>query len=131
MCVHGPCSRGRECAVPQAIKRYLLQVMMWEVFMSRQPFLQTLSGVEKDPNFPSFPTVCPFNYAVLSMACMAQNPEDRPSMNQIFEVLTSLEVDLATGTFFDWTGSQRVRHIYLPDACQALCPTNCSDCSGN
>lgn len=82
---------------------------MWEVFMSRAPFLETASGVQPDPSFPGFPAVCPFNYAVLSMACMAASPDDRPPVNQVYEVLTSLEVELAAGIYFDWTGVQRVR----------------------
>lgn len=77
--------------------------------MSRLPFKHTDLGVQQDPSFPGFPAVCPFNYAVLSMACMAANPEDRPPIYQAYEVLTSLEVELAAGTFFDWTGMQRVR----------------------
>lgn len=82
---------------------------MWEVFMSRPPVSMTDSGLRQDPSFPGFPAVCPFNYAVLSTACMASNPDDRPPIYQAYEVLTSLEVELAAGTFFDWTGTQRVQ----------------------
>lgn len=96
----------------------LLQVIMWQVFMSRTPFIENAPGVQQDPSFPGFPAVCPFNYAVLAMACMAANPEDRPPVYQAYEVLTSLEVDLAAGTYFDWTGTQRVRPRLL--SCPAM-----------
>eukprot|EP00892_Ulva_mutabilis_P000662 jgi/Ulvmu1/10597/UM065_0051.1 len=91
----------------QASDSYAFGVIMWEVFMSRAPCLETAAGMQQDPSFPGFPAVCPFNYAVLSMACMAANPEDRPPVHQAYEVLTSLEVELAAGIYFDWTGAQR------------------------
>ena len=59
----------------------------------------------------TFPDSCPFNYAVLALACMSQNPEDRPPMFQIQEVLRSVDVEVGSGRhYMDWTGSHRVRY---------------------
>lgn len=104
-------------------------VVMWEIFMGCPPYITGPAGLEQHPDFPSFPSHCPFNYAVLALACMAPSPEDRPPFFQIFEVLTSLDVELANGDYRDWAGQMRVRlcvashtATHLQDMCRAGTP---------
>lgn len=84
-------------------------VILWEVFLGQPPFVLTDSGAAPHPQFPTFPSHCPFNYAVLALACMAPVPADRPPFFQVVEVLTSLDVELSGATYVDWSGTQRVR----------------------
>ena len=65
---------------------------------------------EQHPDFPNLPDYCPFTYAVLALACMAPVPGDRPPFFQVFEVLSSLDAELASGSYVDWAGQTRVRH---------------------
>lgn len=51
------------------------------------------------PDFPDLPDVCPFNYAVLALACMAPTPEDRPPF---FQVRYTPELHCVA----DWTAVQ-------------------------
>lgn len=91
-------------------RRGEVQVIMWEVYVSTGAAMATRGDlVGAEPDERPFPTSCPFNYAVLALACMANNPDDRPPMYQIYEVLTSLDVELTTGFYIDWSGTQRVR----------------------
>jgi serine/threonine protein kinase len=87
-------------------------VILWEVFMGQPPYVISQDGAAvQHPDFPTFPSHCPFNYAVLALACMAPVPADRPPFFQVFEVLTSLDVELSNGLYVDWAGKTRVRPV--------------------
>ena len=85
-------------------------VILWEVFTGELPYVTQDRRAEQHPDFPNLPDYCPFNYAVLALACMAPVPGDRPPFFQVFEVLSSLDAELASGSYVDWAGQTRVRH---------------------
>ena len=82
---------------------------MWELFVP-DAAARCMHGVATaEIAAPTFPNSCPFNYAVLALACMSKNPDDRPPLFQIQDVLQALNVEVTTGqSYLDWTGSQRV-----------------------
>lgn len=83
---------------------------MWELFVPNAASFCGRHGASAELAAPTFPNSCPFNYAVLSLACMAKNPDDRPPMFHVQEVLKSLDAEVTTNqSYLDWTGSQRVR----------------------
>jgi hypothetical protein len=82
--------------------------------MGHTPYIKAANGLEQHPEFATFPSHCPFSYAVLSLACMAPTPTDRPPFFQIFEVLSSLRVELGSGRYRDWAGQERVRFWVSP-----------------
>jgi Protein tyrosine and serine/threonine kinase len=66
-------------------------VILWELFMGQPPCLETPSGhLSHHTSFPTFPDFCPFNYAVLALACMAPEPRERPPMYQVRNCILTL-----------------------------------------
>jgi hypothetical protein len=90
--------------------------MMWELLVPNAAAYCGQGMATTEIAAPTFPHSCPFNYAVLSLACMANNPDDRPPMLQVQEVLQALDAEVTRGlTYLDCTGSQRVcppRHAH-------------------
>ena len=83
---------------------------MWELLVPDAAAHCMHSGATAETAAPTFSDSCPFNYAVLALACMSKNPDDRPPLFQIQEVLQALNVEVTTGqSYLDWTGAQRVR----------------------
>jgi hypothetical protein len=101
-------------------------VIMWEVYVASLSSISHGELVGGEPDGRPFPTSCPFNYAVLALACMASNPDDRPPMYQIYEVLTSLDVELTTGFYIDWSGTQRVCAACMHHSANLSC-TGCQE----
>lgn len=115
---------AKQSGVPSAAADiFAFGALLWEAFSSRRPFIMRPDGAYvPHPDFPSFPDVAPFNYAVLALACMAPVPAERPPAFQVFEVLSALEAELAASSYVDWSGQTRVRrttplHLLLLPAC--------------
>ena len=83
-------------------------VIMWGLAHSCPPYISRDGILERHPNFPAFQVHVPLTYTLLAIACMSSSPTDRPSFQQIMEVLTSLNKELECGRYIDAQGNMQV-----------------------
>jgi hypothetical protein len=55
----------------------IVQVLMWELYFNETPYVVQDGNYLLNPNFGLFTSTAPLNYALLSVACLSQAPEDR------------------------------------------------------
>jgi len=75
-------------------------VFMWELYHSKKCYQPNpVSGMQYHPLFPKFPIVCPMPYAMLCVACISPNPEDRPEFGFITRVFAALMDKIVDGQY--------------------------------
>jgi hypothetical protein len=76
-----------------------------------------LSSVSEDfanreihPKFPRLHALVPLTYALTMQACLADDPDARPTFGEVLTLLEGVAVDVAAGSYVDSRGHQQVRH---------------------
>ncbi|KAL3143112.1 hypothetical protein ABBQ38_003385 [Trebouxia sp. C0009 RCD-2024] len=77
---------------------YAFGIMMWEMFYCEAAYeglmeAQICLGVCDGSLRPLFNETCPLAYQKLAIQCWAQDPQQRPTFQQLVEILTEIEVE--------------------------------------
>lgn len=77
---------------------YAFGIMLWEMFYCRDPYdsmldAQICSGVSDGWLRPEFEDDCPEPYRILAERCWQQNPEVRPSFEEVDRELVRIEME--------------------------------------
>jgi hypothetical protein len=60
------------------------------------------------PDFPHLPPDAPLTFALTMKACLSQKHTERPTFNQILQLLRDLQKEVGHGTYVDSTGRVQV-----------------------
>ncbi|GMH38812.1 hypothetical protein BSKO_06710 [Bryopsis sp. KO-2023] len=81
-------------------------VVMWELYHSQECYEPKLDENGKKSEslgyhnlFPKFPVTCPMPFAMLCVACVSPNPDDRPDFPIVVQVLKALLLKLKAGDY--------------------------------
>jgi serine/threonine protein kinase len=80
----------------------------------------------RHPEFPNLPVSVPLTYVLTIEACLIDDPDERPTFGQLFEILSDLSEEVARGYYIN--GQGRAQVPVLPPLATFLHPYSWRSC---
>jgi hypothetical protein len=68
-----------------------------------------IKNYEEHPDYPCFVSTTPLTYTLLAKACLSPLPEERPTFEQVAQVLADVVGEVSSGSYIDTSGRWQAR----------------------